>query len=210
MSTYAPAVAAEAQHHLHETAHKSFAARTEIHPPPSSAEDLDPITPGRVPPYESSSLAAQWVGSSAAVAAVLVAVLFGYLTLASNRRSKDAQQRATLVAALDDPNRPQSILAQNEQVRADLSIRHKAGETWLLVNEGPDVVFVIDIEGMTDLDRRRLIEVASEPASLAAGDVREFVLVSRLTLSGPANVVVKYRLRPGGSVLSRVLQVPSS
>lgn len=159
--------------------------------------------------YEVWSLAAQWVGSGAAVAAVLVAVLFGYLTLASNRRSKDAQQRATMVAALDDPNRPQSILAEHDAGRAVFTIRHKAGETWLLVNEGPDVAYMVGIEGLTDLDKRRLIEVAAEPASLGEGQAKEFVLVSRLTLSGPANVVVLYRLEPGGSQLRRVLHVPA-
>ncbi|GAA4375099.1 hypothetical protein [Agromyces bauzanensis] len=136
-------------------------------------------------------------------------MLFGYLTLASNRRSKDAQQRATLVAALGDPNRAQSILADNESGRADFMIRHKAGETWLLVNEGPDVAFMVEIEGLTDLDKKRLIEVAAGPASLGEGQAKEFVLVSRFTLSGPANVVVSYRLEPGGSQLRRVLQVPA-
>lgn len=159
--------------------------------------------------YEAWSLAAQWVGSAAAVAAVLVAVLFGYLTLKSNRRSKDAQQRATKIAALDDPNRPQSILAQQDPGRAELSVRHKAGETWLVVNEGPDIAYSVEITGLTDLDKRRLTEVAPEPASLGVGQAREFVLVSRFTLSGPANVVVSYRLEPGGSVLNRVLEVPS-
>ncbi len=157
--------------------------------------------------YESWSLAAQWVGSAAAVAAVLVAVLFGYLTLASNRRSKDAQQRATMAAALDDPNRPQSILAEHDAGRADFTIRHKAGETWLLVNDGPDVAFTVEVEGLTDLDKKRLTEVAAEPASLEVGQAKEFVLVSRYTLSGPANVVVSYRLEAGGSQLRRVLQV---
>lgn len=159
--------------------------------------------------YESWSLAAQWVGSGAAVAAVLVAVLFGYLTLASSRRSKDAQQRATLVAALDDPNRPQSVLAEHDAGRADFTIRQKAGETWLLVNEGPDIAYLVGIEGLTDLDKHRLQEIAQDPTSLGAGEAKEFVLVSRFTLSGPANVVVSYRLEPGGSELRRVLQVPA-
>jgi hypothetical protein len=159
--------------------------------------------------YEAWSLAAQWVGSGAAAAAVLVAVLFGYLTLASNRRSKDTQQRATLVAAFDDPNRPQSIFAEHDSARAHFTIRHKAGETWLLVNEGPDAAYVVGIDGLTDLDKKRLLEVAAEPASLGEGQAKEFVLVSRLTLSGPANVVVSYRLEPGGSQLRRVLQVPA-
>lgn len=114
-----------------------------------------------------------------------------------------------MVAALDDPNRPQSILAGHDARRADFMIRHKAGETWLLVNEGPAVAFMVGIEGLTDLDKRRLTEVAADPASLGAGQAKEFVLVSRLTLSGPANVVVSYRLEPGGSQLRRVLQVPA-
>lgn len=167
-------------------------------------------TLGSVTPYEAASLWAQWVGSVSAALAVVVAAVFGYLTLASNRRSKDAQQRATIVAALDDPNRPQSILAASESGRADFTIRHKAGETWLLVNEGPDVAHAVEIDGLTDLDKRRLQEVAGDPASLSAGQAKEFVLVSRLTLSGPANIVVSYRLNPGGSRLRRVLQVPAA
>lgn len=41
--------------------------------------------------------------------------------------------------ALDDPYRPQSILGEGYARRADFTIRHKAGQTWILVNEGPDV-----------------------------------------------------------------------
>lgn len=159
--------------------------------------------------YEGWSLTAQWVGSGAAVAAVLVAVLFGYLTLASNRRSKDAQQRATIVAALDDPNRPQSVLGRHESRAADFTVRNSAGERWLLVNEGPDIAYLVEVEGLTDLDKRRLQVVAQDPTSLGSGQTKEFVLVSRFTLSGPANVVVSYRLEPGGSQLRRVLHVPA-
>jgi hypothetical protein len=159
--------------------------------------------------YEAASLWAQWVGSGSAAAAVVVAALFGYLTLASNSRSKDAQQRATMVAALDDPNRPQSVLAERESGTADFRIERRSGETWLLINHGPDAAYMVDIEGLTDLDKRRLQEVALDPASLSPGQAKEFVLVSRYTLSGPANVVVSYRLEPGGSQLRRVLQVPA-
>lgn len=103
----------------------------------------------------------------------------------------------------------ESILAAGESSRADFSVMHKAGETWLLVNNGPDVAYMVEIEGLTDLDKRRLLEVSLDPASLGEGQAKEFVLVSRLTLSGPANVVVSYRLEPGGSQLRRVLQVPA-
>ena len=114
-----------------------------------------------------------------------------------------------MVAALDDPNRPQSVLAERESGTADFRIERKNGETWLLINQGPDVAYMVDVEGLTDLDKRRLHKVALDPASLSPGQAKEFVLVSRYTLSGPANVVVSYRLEPGGSQLRRVLQVPA-
>jgi len=68
---------------------------------------------------------------------------------------------------------------------------------------------MVGVDGLTDLDKRRLIEVAADPASLGEGQAKEFVLVSRLTLSGPTNVVVLYQLEPGGSQLRRVLQMPA-
>lgn len=160
--------------------------------------------------YEVASLWAQWVGSGSAALAVVVAAVFGYLTLGNNRRSKDAQQRATMIAAMDKPNQQQSLVAQHPRVgRATLSIRHQTGETWLLINEGPNTVYMVQIDGLTDLDKRRLRAVALEPASLSEGQAKEFVLASRFTLSGPANVVISYRLKPGGSELRRVLEVPA-
>jgi len=93
--------------------------------------------------------------------------------------------------------------------RVALSVRHKEGETWLLVNDGPDVAYAIEIDGLTDLDKTRLLEVGAERASLAPTETKEFILVSRLTLSGPANVIVSYRLEPGGPLLRRVVQVPA-
>lgn len=162
-------------------------------------------------PYEAGSLWAQWVGSSAGVAAVVVAGFFGFLTYANDRRSRDTQQRATLAAAsLEDPAQRQSVLGQPENMgRVALSVRHKEVETWLLVNNGPDVAYAIEIDGLTDLDKTRLLEVSAERASLAPTETKEFVLVSRLTLSGPANVVVSFRLEPGGPLLRRVVQVPA-
>jgi len=160
--------------------------------------------------YEAWSLAAQWVGSGAAVAAVLVAVLFGYLTLATSRRSKDAQERATLTAATDDPNAPRTLLAAEDNPdRVRLVVRRQSGEKWLLVNEGPDVAYSVEIDGLTTLDKRRLTAIAGDPHSLGPTQGKEFVLVSRLTLSGPANIVVTFRVEPGGAVLRRVLLVPA-
>lgn len=159
--------------------------------------------------FEQSSLIAQWVGSGSAVAAVLVAVVFGYLTLANTRRSKDTQQRSTMVAAFEAPDSPESILGSNVEAHTSFSIRQGRGESWLLINEGPDIAYSIQVDGLTDLDKRRLREVARDPGSLGVGDAKEFVLVSRLTLSGPANVVVSYSLEPGGPQLRRVLQVPA-
>jgi hypothetical protein len=160
--------------------------------------------------YETWSLAAQWVGSGAAVAAVLVAMVFGYLTLASSRRSKDAQERATLIAATDARNTPRTLLAaEDDPERARLMVRHQSGEKWLLVNEGPDVAYSVEIDGLTALDKQRLTAIAGDPHSLGPAQTKEFVLVSRLSLSGPANIVVTFRVEAGGSVLRRVLLVPA-
>ena len=91
----------------------------------------------------------------------------------------------------------------------NLTVRRKAGETWLLLNEGPSIVYMPEIEGLTDLDKRRLLEVALEPASLGVAQAKEFVLVSRYSLSGPASIVVSFRLEPGGPLMRRVLDVPA-
>ncbi|UWF76883.1 MULTISPECIES: hypothetical protein [Microbacterium] len=85
---------------------------------------------------------------------------------------------------------------------------HRRGETWLLVNEGTVPALDVHVEGLTELDRRRL-SAAPRPL-LAPGEAVEFTLVSRLTLSGPANVVVTYRLDGDGAERRRVLQVPSA
>lgn len=161
-------------------------------------------------PYESASLWTQWIGSISAALAVVVAIVFGYLTLASNQRSKDAQQRATLAAALaGSPHSSQTLLAGARPGTTRLSVRHKAGEAWLLVNDGPDTVYLVDIQGLTELDKKRLHETPRDPPTLAPGEAAEFSLVSRYTLSGPANVVVTYRLQPEGPPLQSVLQVPA-
>lgn len=158
-------------------------------------------------PYEAASLWAQWVGSISAALAVVVAAIFGYLTLANDRRSKDAQQRATLAAAQGTALPSPGLRAAHGPGPTDFTVRHASGNTWLLVNAGTDEVFDVRISGLTDLDKRRVRDIA--PASLAAGEAREFVLISRYTRSGPANIVVTYRTHPGGSPERRVLAVPA-
>ena len=162
-------------------------------------------------PYEAASLWAQWVGSISAALAVVVAAVFGYLTLLNNRRSKDAQQRASLAAASGEGASPsQGVLPGSPRSPGPrFEVRHKVGETWLLINDGPGAAYDVEISGLTDLDKQRLQSVAPAPETLAAGQSREFILISRLTRSGPANIVVSFRLQPGESGLRRVLQVPS-
>lgn len=131
----------------------------------------------------------------------------GYLTLASNKRSKDTQQRATLIAALDDTGEDHPVGAVKPG--GGVAVFHKAGETWLLANQGSGAIRVSSIEGLTDLDKKRLTSVAPEPKVLNPGDAREFVLVSRYTLSGPANVVVTFTSESLGVEFRRILQVPA-
>jgi hypothetical protein len=162
--------------------------------------------------YEAASLWAQWVGSISAALAVLVAAVFGYLTYANNRRSRDNQERATLAAAMEDSGRPRAGLlpSSRDDDGLEFGIRRANGNRWLLVNKGPETAWDVRIEGLTALDRQRLDPGGEEQGPLEAGGDREFGLVSRLTLSGPANVVVSYRRRPDGPELRRVLQVPSA
>ncbi len=161
-------------------------------------------------PYEASSLWAQWVGSISAALAVLVAALFGYLTYANNRRSRDNQERASLAAASEDAaDHRAGVLPMSRAYAAKFLIRHGAGETWMLINRGPGTVRDVRIEGLTTLDKQRLTVTSSEVTALEPGEALEFVLASRFTLSGPANVVVHCLLDPAGEELRQVLQVPA-
>ena len=169
-----------------------------------------PDTLANVTPYEAASLWAQWVGSISAALAVFVAALFGYLTYANNKRSRDNQERATLAAAMDGRSESRAGVLPTSSARgADFVLRGSGAEKWLLVNEGPESALGVRLEGLTTLDRQRLQGAAEGPFDLGPGQAHEFVLVSRFTLSGPANIVVFYRLQDGGSELRRVLQVPA-
>ena len=143
--------------------------------------------------------------------AVLVAALFGYLTYANNKRSRDNQERASLAAAMSDVGGPRVGLLPTSRETGGVSflVRHGGGESWLLMNNGPETARDLRIEGLTALDKQRLTVDLPEPSVLEAGRACEFMLVSRLTLSGPANVVVHYRLDPDGPELRQVLQVPA-
>ena len=143
--------------------------------------------------------------------AVLVAALFGYLTYANNKRSRDNQERASLAAAMSDGGGPRVGLlpTSRETSGVNFLVRHGGGESWLLMNNGSETARDLRIEGLTTLDKQRLTVDLPEPSVLEAGQACEFMLVSRLTLSGPANVVVHYRLDPDGPELRQVLQVPA-
>lgn len=163
-----------------------------------------------VTPYEAASLWAQWVGSISAALAVFVAALFGYLTYANNKRSRDNQERATLAAAMGGAGEPRAgILPTGSARGVDFVLRGSGSDRWLLVNEGTESALGVRLEGLTALDQQRLRGAAEGPVQLGPGQAHQFVLVSRLTLSGPANIVVFYRLQDGGPELRRVLQVPA-
>ena len=100
------------------------------------------------------------------------------------------------------------VMAQ-QQEKVRFSVRSVGGESWQLVNDGTDSAFDVEVAGLTKLDVRRLTSVDPTPADVGAGDALSFTLVSRLTLSGPANVVVNYALSPGGPKARKVLLVPA-
>ena len=159
--------------------------------------------------YEAASLGAQWVGSISAAFAVLVAAVFGYLTYANNKRSRDNQERATLAAATQPEGGHRVGILPTSRDSFNFIIRRAAGENWLLVNEAPHAAWGVRVEGLTTLDNQRLTVGSPTLSDLEPGEAKEFALVSRRTLSGPANVVVFGRLDPAGPELRQVLQVPA-
>jgi hypothetical protein len=155
-----------------------------------------------------SALAAQWVGAGAAAGSVVVAVIFGIVTLRTSNRAKDAQQRAAGTAAgAPSSTSLASLVADVDPVV--WVVRRARGEEWVLVNEGTESAYNVSIDGLTDLDKKRLTKVAPIPEVVEPGLTLSFTLVSRLTLSGPANVVVTYFDGPGGVLRTQVLLVPA-
>lgn len=67
----------------------------------------------------------------------------------------------------------------------------------------------VRIEGFTELDNRRLGPIRAR-GTLGSGDSIQITVVSRLSLSGPSNVVVSYVHSRPGSCLSSTLLVPSN
>ena len=157
---------------------------------------------------EVSALWAQWVGAGAAVGAVLVAVVFGYLTLANTRRSKDTQERATITASAE-PLSADFADAVVEVTRVHWRVEQAGGERWLLINEGSNTAHDVELSGLTALDQQRLTVDDPTPQTVGPTGVVGFVLVSRFTLSGPANVVVFFALESGGPKVQRVVRVPA-
>ncbi|MDJ0376973.1 hypothetical protein [Cryobacterium sp. PH31-L1] len=159
---------------------------------------------------EVSSVLAQWVGAVAAVGAVVVAIVFGYLTLATTRRSKDAQERSAITAVTDSNEQGIDSLMFNAN-RQSWPIQRTNAGTFTLMNNSTLPFYDVRIEGLTDLDKRRLTVNSPQPLMLEAGARLEFSLVSRLTLSGPANLVLTYAIDPGGTQrIRKVLLVPAT
>lgn len=156
---------------------------------------------------ELSALWAQWIGSIAAVGAVVVAVIFGYLTLANNRRSKDAQERAALIAATSPQGFRTSVLAEAPSVQ--WLVKANGDQQWLLINVGSRTAHDVEIKGLTELDERRLTMREPRLRTLTEGEAVEFGLVSRFTLAGPANLIVTYTEVPQGHSLQKVVLVPA-
>ena len=159
-------------------------------------------------PYEIeySGLVAQWVGAVAPGLAVLVAIVFGAITLATSRRSKDTQERATLTAA--EPltaDFAQAVLAVS---RVNWEVRHHSGDTWLLTNTGNNTAHNVMLAGMTEVDRKRLTPLP-DPETVGPTGSLAFTLMSRFTLSGPANVIVSFSLESDQERLQQIVRVPA-
>lgn len=158
--------------------------------------------------YEAASLTTQWITAVATVVAVFVAALFGWLTWLNTRRSKDTQDRATY-AAVDSSGPLPADFAQAvaEVGLVNWEVLPHGGETWLLRNSGNSTAHDVSIEGLTDVDKKRLKPV--DLGSLGPTMMGQFRMVSRLSISGPGNAVVTFRLEPDGPTSRRTVRVPA-
>ncbi|UXW85106.1 hypothetical protein NFX31_12890 [Microbacterium azadirachtae] len=91
--------------------------------------------------------------------------------------------------------------------KVNWSTRPNGGERWDLVNDGPGTVYDVRVAGLGEIDQRRLTVTPPPRATLAQAGAVTFDLVSRLSISGPANVVVTYRRRARGPELQEVVPV---
>jgi len=158
-----------------------------------------------------SSLQAQWWGVAAAFLTVIVAAVFGYLTLLNNRRAQDAQSRAARAAVTERPRRP-GRLRQAGLMPAPAEVAwavQTSGDQWILVNEGTVTAHDVRLTGYTELDQRRISVADGAPRTLAPGEALAFTVLSRFTVRGPANVVVTFAFEPGAELSRQTLLVPS-
>lgn len=158
--------------------------------------------------FEAWGLAASWVGSGAAVASVIIAAVFGYLTLANSRRSKRALDTATYAAAQEPAHADGRGVLPMGPIPVRWRIEHAGGQGWLLINDGTADAFDVSMQGLTATDRQRLTS-AEEAGVVPAASALGFVYVSRLTLDGPGNLVVSWRFGPEAVEQSKVLRIPS-
>jgi hypothetical protein len=149
-----------------------------------------------------SSLWTQWLGLGVSLVVGGVGIYFARLAHITSRLSRDNQERSTLTAA-DAPG----ILPSPSVVPSIAwSISPTTGESYSLVNRGFETAYDVTVDGLTELDKKRLT-VDNPTPSLEPFAALAFVLVSRFSLSGPANLVVKHSTEPGGTRIGNVLVV---
>ncbi|TFC93013.1 MULTISPECIES: hypothetical protein [Cryobacterium] len=149
-----------------------------------------------------SGLWTQWLGLGLSAVVGGLGIYFARLAQITSRLSRDNQERAALAAAdspgiLPTPSILPSIAWSTSPV---------GGESYVLVNRGFETAYDVTVDGLTELDKQRLT-VNNPTPELEAAAALEFVLVSRLSLSGPANLVVKHSTEPGGTRIGNVLLV---
>ncbi|TDW28699.1 hypothetical protein [Cryobacterium psychrophilum] len=159
-----------------------------------------------------SSLQAEWWGVAASFLTVIVAAIFGFLTLLNNRRALDAQNRAALAAVTAAPRRPgrlrqAALIPANAEVA--WAIESVADGQWMLINAGTATAYDVALTGYTDLDQRRISVADGAPRTLAPGEALAFTVLSRFTLRGPANVVVTFAFESGAATVRQTLRAPA-
>lgn len=76
------------------------------------------------------------------------------------------------------------------------------------MNDGTVDAVDVDLQGLTETDRRRL-GAPVHAGTLAPSEQLEFPFASRFTLSGPGNIVVSWRTASDDTAQRTVLRVPA-
>lgn len=172
-------------------------------------------------------LFSQVIGMVTGIGAVVVAIVFGGLTLRATRTADDASERASIASTTETSLSPDD-LARIGRIAAGLTalpggietrggataggtppppsrpaqtvrwrLQHRGGVVWDLYNVGDARAYDVTLEGLTTQDRQR---IKSEPSTtnVEPGNLVTFTMFTAFSMSGVATLVISWSRTSGG------------